>query len=206
MNIPRDNNAEMTTGLVRVARIFSNVVSPPVMFAVLGLAVAWKELPFWEGLLWAAVYGFWVSLMPILLVAYMLRTGRLSDLHMTNTSERRLPYLASVIGSLIALAIIQLFNGPDLLRCLAIFSTLELATLAIITNFWLISIHAASIASLTIISGLVFGWWTSILLLPLVVTVCWVRLYLRRHNVQQVVAGLALGVITVWGLIQIGCF
>ncbi len=206
MNTPRDNTAEMTTGLVRVARIFSNVVSPSVMFAVIGLAVAWKELPFWEGLLWAAVYGFWVSLMPILLVVYMLRTGRISDLHMSNTRERRLPYLASVIGSLIALAIIQLFNGPDLLRCLAIFSTLELAALAVITNFWLISIHATSIASVTIISGLVFGWWTLILLLPLVVTVCWVRLYLRRHNVQQVVAGLALGVITVWVLIQIGCF
>ena len=91
MNTPRDGNAEMTTGFVRVARIFSTVVSPPVMFAVLGLAVAWKELPFWEGLLWAAVYGFWVSLMPILVVAYMLRIGRISDLHMSNTKERRIP-------------------------------------------------------------------------------------------------------------------
>lgn len=206
MNTPRDNNAETTTGLVRVARVFSNVVSPPVMFAVLGLALSLKELPPWEGLLWAAVYGFWVSLMPILLVAYMLKTGRISDLHMSNTRERRLPYLASVLGALVALAIIQLFDGPALLRCLAIFSTLELASLAVITNFWLISIHATAIASVTIISGLVYGWWTVLLLLPLVVTVCSVRLYLRRHNVQQVVAGLALGVITVWLLIQIGCF
>lgn len=206
MSTPRDNSAEMTTGLVRVARTFSNVVSPPVMFAVMGLALAWKELPFWEGLLWAAVYGFWVSLMPILLVAYMLRTGRISDLHMSNTRERRLPYLASVLGALIALAIIQLFDGPSLLRCLAIFGTLELAVLAVITNFWLISIHSTSIASVTIISGLVFGWWSLLLLLPLVVTVCWVRLYLRRHDVPQVAAGLALGVITVWTLVQIGCF
>lgn len=206
MNSPRDSNAETTTGLVRVARIFSTVVSPPVMFAVMGLAVAWKELPFWEGLLWAAVYGFWVSLMPILLVAYMLRTGRISDLHMSNIRERRIPYLASVVGALVASVIIQLFDGPDLLRCLAVFSTLELAALAVITNFWLISIHATGIASLTIISGLVFGWWTLILLLPMVVTVCAVRLYLRRHTVQQVLAGLALGVITVWALVLIGCF
>jgi membrane-associated phospholipid phosphatase len=206
MNTPRDNNAEMTTGFVRVARMFSNVVSPPVMFAILGLAVSWKELPFWEGLLWAAVYGFWVSLMPILLVAYLLRIGRISDLHMSNTSERRIPYFASVVGSLVALAIIQFFDGPELLRCLAIFSTLVLAALAIITNYWLISIHAASIASVTIISGLVFGWWTLILLLPLVIIVCMVRLYLRRHNLQQVLAGLALGVITVWALVLIGCF
>jgi membrane-associated phospholipid phosphatase len=203
---PRDSNAETTMGFVRVARIFSTVVSPPVMFAVLGLAVAWKQLPFWEGLLWAAVYGFWVSLMPILVVAYMLRIGRISDLHMSNTKERRIPYLASVLGALVALAIIQLFDGPDLLRCLAIFSTLELAILAVITNYWLISIHAAGIASVTIISGLVFGWWTLIVLLPLVFIVCGVRLYLRRHNLQQVLAGLTLGVVTVWLLVQIGCF
>jgi membrane-associated phospholipid phosphatase len=176
------------------------------MFALLGLAISWKELPFWEGLFWAAVYGFWVSLMPSLVVAYLLKTGRISDLHMSNVRDRRIPYTASVIGSLIALAIIHLFNGPELLRCLAIFSVVELAALAIITNFWLISIHATAIASVTIISGLVFGWWTLLLLLPVVAAVCWVRLYLRRHTVQQVVAGLALGVATVGLLLQFGCF
>ena len=194
------------TSLVRLARVFSNVVSPPVMFALMGLAITWSVLPFWEGLFWAAVYGFWVSLMPMLVVAYMLKTGRISDLHMSNTRERRIPYLTSVLGSLIASAIIHFFEGPELLRCLAIFSTLELAALALITNFWLISIHASAIAAVTMISGLVFGWWTLILLLPVVVIVCWVRLYLRRHTFQQVVAGLSLGVITVWLLVPIGCF
>lgn len=196
----------MRTGSVRAARIFSNVVSPPVMFSLIGLTLAWKELSFWEGLAWAFIYAFWVTMVPSLFVAFLLKTGRLSDLHMSSIRERRLPYLTSVVGSLIALAVIQVFDGPELLRCLAIFSTLVLAFLAIISNFWLISIHATSIAAVTVICGMVFGWWTLILLLPIAVTICWVRLYLRRHNVQQVVAGLALGVSTVWLVVQIGCF
>ena len=205
MNIPRDQ-AGGTQGLVKAARIFSTVISPPVMFAVLGLALAWEELPFWEGLLWAAVYGICVSLLPSLLVGYLLRTGRISDLHMTSTRERRIPYLASIAGSLVALGIIQLFDGPYLLHCLALFSAVELTILGIITNFWLISIHATSITAVTLISGLVFGWWAAVFLVPLAVLVCFVRLYLRRHNVQQVVAGIGLGFITVWLMVQIGCF
>ena len=76
-----------------------------IIFAGLGLALSWYELPFWQGLIWAAVYGFWVSLMPILFVAYRLRMGKISDLHMNTTQERRLPYVVSVTGALIALAI-----------------------------------------------------------------------------------------------------
>ena len=192
--------------MVRAARMFSNIISPPVIFALMGLALAMYELPFWEGLLWAAVYGFWVSLVPSLLVGYLLKTGRISDLHMSNTRERRLPYVTSVIGSVIALVVILLFDGPELMRCLAIFSIIELAALGIITNFWLISIHATAMASATVICGIVFGWWTLIILVPFTAVVCFVRLFLRRHDVVQIAAGLALGTGTVILLVQLGCF
>jgi membrane-associated phospholipid phosphatase len=172
----------------------------------MGMALAWYELPFWEGLMWAAVYGVWVSLLPSLFVGYLLKTGRISDLHMSNIKERRLPYIASIAGAVIALAIIHIFDGPELLRCLAIFSIIELTALGIITSYWLISIHATSMAAATVICGLVFGWWTLILLLPLTLIVCLVRLYLRRHDLVQVLAGLALGVGTVLLTVLIGCF
>ena len=205
MRIPRDT-AGNTKGLVQAARTISNIISPPVIFAVMGLALALYELPSWEGLLWAAVYGFWVSLVPSLLVGYLLKTGRISDLHMSNTKERRWPYVTSVIGSIIALFFIQLFDGPELLRCLAIFSIIELTALGIITNFWLISIHATAMAAATVISGLVFGWWTLIILVPLTAAVCLIRLYLRRHDIVQVAAGLILGISTVLILVLLGCF
>ena len=206
MNQFRDHNAASTIGWVRVARRFSNVVSPPVIFAVLALALAWYELPFWEGLMWAAIYGFWVSLAPILFVVYLLHTSRISDLHMNTSEERRWPYIASVLGAIIALVFILLFDGPELLRCLAIFCIIELAALAIITNFWMISIHATSISAATVIVGLVFGLLPALLLIPIILLVCWVRLYLRRHNWAQVIAGLTLGVLSVYTVTLFGCF
>lgn len=203
---PRDHSAASTVGGVRVARIFSNVISPPVIFASLGLALAWKELPFWPGLFWAAVYGFWVSLMPILVVVYMLKTGRISDLHMSQTRERRLPYFVSVLGAVIAYVIIRVFDGPSLLLCLALLSILSLGMLAIITTFWLISIHATSIAAADTIALIVFGPGAALLVLPVVVVVSWVRLYLRRHTPAQVFAGLGLGVVSVLVVALLGCF
>ncbi len=206
MTTPKDHSAESTIGSVRTARIFSNIISPPVMFAGLGLTLSWRDLPFWPGLLWAAIFGFWVSLMPILFVVYRLRAGKISDLHMNTTQERRLPYLVSVFGALVALTIVRLFDGPDLLLCLSVFSVIELSILGLINDFWKISIHAASISATAVIVGLVYGLGVGLLLLPLVLLVTWLRLYLRRHTVTQVGAGLALGVTAPLLLTQFGCF
>ena len=182
------------------------MVSPPVIFAILALALSWHELGFRDGLLWAAVYGFWVSLAPILFVLYLLKTGHIADLHMNTSKERRWPYVASVLGAVVALLFLLIFEGPELLRCLAIFSIIELAALSIITNFWMISIHTTSISAATMIVGLVFGLLPALLLLPLVIIVSWVRLYLRRHTWAQVIAGLTLGVVSVYATTLFGCF
>ncbi|UCG24213.1 MAG: phosphatase PAP2 family protein, partial [Chloroflexota bacterium] len=117
-----------------------------------------------------------------------------------------LPYLMSVAGSLVALLITALFQGPQLLICLSLFSAVELGILGIINDFWKISIHATSIAAASVIVGLVYGPLAGLLLLPLVLVVCWVRLYLHRHTVAQVIAGLALGIATPLVMVQFGCF
>ena len=206
MTKPRDHHAGDRVGMVRLARLLSNVISPPVMFACLGLALAWRERPFWSGLAWAAVYGFFVSLAPILFVLYLLRTGRVVELHMSNTNERHLPYLVATLGSLLTLALVLLLQGPSLLRCLAVFNTVTLVAIGIINTRWLISFHLAAATALWLIVALVFGRPAGLALLPLVLLVLWLRLYLRRHTVAQVLAGMALGVGVVYTLALLGCF
>lgn len=176
------------------------------MFALLALALAWRELPFWSGLLWAAVYGFFVSLAPILFVLYLLRTGRIVELHMSNTRERHLPYLVATTGSLVVLILLLLFDGPSLLRCLAFFNILVLALLGMINTRWLISFHTTAATAFVAVMGLVFGLWVALLLLPVLVLLVVVRLYLKRHTVAQIVGGLLLGAGAVWALARIGCF
>ena len=206
MNTPLDEQAENRTGRVKTARLFSNIVSPPVMFALLGLAIALAERPLPEALAWAAIYGFFVSLLPILVVLYLLKTGRITELHMTNTSERHIPYMTAVLSAGIAFLLITMLDGPETLRCLTIFNMLELVALGIINIFWLISIHATGIMATMLIVGLVFGWVYSLIVLPFVLLVCGVRLYLKRHTPSQIIGGLLLGIITVWIMTLIGCF
>lgn len=207
MDKPKDHHIENRTGAVQAARLFSNIISPPVMFAILGLAAAVSVLPFRDGFIWALVYGFFVSLAPILLVLYLLKTGRITELHMSNTSERHIPYISAVIFSAIAYLILHLNNGPELLMQLTVFNMIELATLGVINIFWLISIHATGIMATLVLVGLIFGWVPALLIVgPFVIAVCWVRLYLKRHTPGQIIAGLLLGAVNVFALSLMGYF
>lgn len=203
---PRDLFAADRVGGIRLARLFSNIVSPPVMFAVIGLVLALRELPFWPAVVWAAVYGFFVSLTPILFVLYLLRSGRILELHMSNTAERHLPYLIAVLSSLIVLGLILLLDGPRLLRCLALFNIVTLIILGVINARWLVSFHATAAMAMTTIMGLVFGVTTGAALLPVVGLVAAVRLYLRRHTVAQIAGGMVVGFLSVWSVTFVGCF
>lgn len=205
MNIPRDRQIENRIGFVRFARIFSNVVSPPVMFAILGIAFALKERPFWPAIGWAAVYGLLSSLGPIIIVLIMLKTGRISELHMSNTSERHLAYIAGVMFAATAFGIISWQDGPPLLQCLALFNVIELTALGLINIGWLISLHSTGIMATLVLVGLVFGWTASLIVVPFVIAVCWVRLFLKRHTPAQVAAGLVLGAVSAFSLQLMGC-
>lgn len=206
MSRPRDHHAADRVGPVRLARLFSNIVSPPVMFAVLGLALALHVLAPGPALLWAAVYGFYVSLTPILFVLYLLRTGRIVELHMSDTRERHLPYLVAALGSLLVIALLLLFNGPELLVCLSLFNLVTIFAVGIVNTRWLISFHAAAAMAMDIIVALVFGPLAAVALAPLVGLIVAVRLYLRRHTLGQLIGGLFLGASSVLLLRQLGCF
>jgi len=206
MTIPLDQQEQNRKGLVRIARLFSNIVSPPVIFAVLGLALSFQALPLTEALIWAAINGFVLSLLPILFVLWLLRTGRIGELHMSNTDERHLPYFVAVVCGVLMYGIVAIFDGPQMLQCLALFDILALSALGIINTRWLISFHATAISAAWAIIGLVFGWTASLLVLPFVIAVIVVRLYLKRHSPAQIIAGLVLGVFSVWCLTWLGCF
>lgn len=206
MHRPRDHHAADRVGPVGIARVISNIVSPPVMFAVLGLVLAWRVSPPVQALAWAAVYGFFVSLAPILFVLYLLRTERIAELHMSDTRERHLPYLVAILGSLSVIALLRLFEGPPLLVCLSFFNLLTLTAIGLINLRWLISFHAAAVMAMDTIVTLVFGTFAGLALSPLVALVVGVRLYLRRHTVGQILAGLLLGAGSVLLLQRLGCF
>jgi membrane-associated phospholipid phosphatase len=206
MSEPRDTHEADRVGMVRAARTLSNIISPPIMFAFTGLALGVHERPIWPGLAWGFVYSLLIALTPMLVVVYLLQTGRISDIHMSATHERHIPYLIAVISSAVAYVILVLFDGPMELRCLAVLSFMILGTLGLINTRWLISIHATAAASTWLILSLIFGWVVSLILLPFLILICLARLYLKRHTPAQVLAGVALGVSGVLIMRLFGCF
>ncbi len=206
MTVPRDTHKADRIGKVRVARTLSNIISPPIMFAATGIALGIHERPFWPGLAWGLVYGVLVALTPLFVILYLMRIGRIGELHMSVTNERHVPYLSAVISGIVAYLLLVRFDGPESLRCLTILSVGTLGALGLINTQWLISIHATAAAVTWLIATLVFGWVVGLILLPLLILICLIRLYLKRHTPAQVLAGVALGLAAVLLMRAMGCF
>ncbi len=192
----------------KIAHILSDLISPPVVAAVLGFLVAWQEKPFWTGAGHAFVYAFWMCLVPLGVVIFLAKTGRIHDLHMSNSpEERRIPYLIGVACALVASLVFTFWLDSPLLRTLAVSNIIVLAVLGLINNHWLISSHSASIMLAAVFGVYVFGpqaWWWWISGTLLVGLVVWARWLLRKHNPSQLVAGLVVGALSVILLASFG--
>jgi hypothetical protein len=154
--------------------------------------------------MWAVLYGLLVSLLPLGIVLYMLKTGRISDLHIHNRDERHIPYLITFVGTVIAFIVTHVFGGSQLLRSLLVCNIVGLAFLGFINVRWLISNHTASIMLAAVFSGFVFGRTASVALTPVVGLTFLARLVLRRHTIAQLVAGLLVGAAPVLVLANLG--
>lgn len=206
MTTPLDTHKADRVGKVRVARVLSDVISPPTMFAAMGFALAIRERPGWAGFGWGLFYGLLTALLPILFVLFLLKTGRIGDLHMSRTQERHLPYIVAIAAAVLALLCVAIFDGPDSMQCLAAANIVVLTFLGLINTRWLISIHTSAASATWMIAASVYGMTVGLLLLPLVGLIVWARLYLKRHTPAQVLAGLALGLSTILVFRQAGCF
>jgi membrane-associated phospholipid phosphatase len=176
------------------AKIFSNVFSPPAVSAAMGLMASWHDQSFWPGLLRALIYGFLISLIPLALVIYLVRTGRVNDLHMSLSSrDRRIPYLVGFIGAVAACLLFALWGGSPLLTALAACNVVGLGALGLINNRWLISNHTASAMMVASFGVYIYGAGAVIWSLPLISLVWWSRWLLRKHTPAQLAAGLLVG-------------
>lgn len=192
---PRDTTT--SSGLVGAARLFSNIVSPPVMFIAVGLAAAFSAGINAAAVRWAILYVSCIALLPLLYILYGLRTGRILDVSMAR-DERHLPYLIGFVGALLAWLAMRAGGAPDQLRCVTLFTVLGLGSLGLINTAWQISHHAASSTGMTLLLGAMYGPGVGWALVPLVLLVWAARIYLRRHTPAQVAAGALVSVIMVW--------
>ncbi len=179
-----------------LARILSTIFNPFLtalaLFVILADIGSRGTLDFWRLLF---VSTFFTSIGPMLYVFWLYANDRISDLDMSVRAEREMVFSAFVIFDLLGAAVLWLVHAPRLMIAAMLGYLVSTLTVQYITRYWKISTHAlgitAPLAALTLIYGrqpLPF-----MILIPMV---CWARVYLKAHSILQVLAGVALAIVT----------
>jgi membrane-associated phospholipid phosphatase len=186
--------------LEMVSFIISTLFSPLFVACVFFLIVAAVDIrdiqTFWHQLV---IIIFFIAILPVVYILLLLEQGKISSLQLDSHADRKKPFMFAAISSLIGLIIIYLLGAPKAFLAMDLAFTLNVLIIAIVTQWWKISIHSAVIAAIVILSIILFGkayWVLSIIW----ILVAWARVYRKRHTIAQVLAG-ALVAIATTGLV-----
>ena len=192
-----------------LARILSTIFNPFLtalaLFVILAHIGAQDTLDFWRLLF---VSTFFTSLGPMLYVFWLYATDRISDLEMSLRGQRELVFGAFVVFDFLGVAALWLLHAPKLMIAAMLGYFVSTLVVQYITRYWKISTHAIGITAPLVALTLLYGR-QPLPFLVLVPMVCWARVYLKAHTIGQVLAGVALAVVTTgffFSLFHIGLF
>lgn len=187
----------------RLARWISILFDSSVLSIPIFLAFGWIDAGT-IGLGWAILILIIVTGIPLAYLVIGLRYGWVSDMEMTQRSERPRFILISLSSDVLALLVLLFLHGPHLLSVIVLTYFCLAITMLTISRFWKISLHMAGVGGFSTALLYVFGipmLWV-FLSLPLV---AWARLHRRKHTLAQLVIGAIAGIlvaILTFGLIR----
>jgi hypothetical protein len=191
---------------IRFARVYSDIFSPPSVYAIFAFILAWSEFPFWKGTLQAVIFGSLTSLAPLIYLIVQIKLGKLDDIHISTSGQRKIPYILGVAGAVTAYVVLRWVGSSPLFLTFIIAVIIGLCVLGIINQRWLISAHSASISAVTAFSWFAFDWTVALVLSPLIISTVLIRYYLKRHSIGELISGTLLGIFVVSGLALLGLF
>ena len=176
----------------RIAELVSAATRLPLMavplFLVVGAASAGVA-----GLFWALLCLFLTSGLSLLYLAYLVRTGRVSDPGKISQGERAGPLWVVAGLHAGAFALVSLLGAPAPLRAILLSYALATLAFALLTPVAKISLHAAGAAGTLVCLAAVFGSWGLFASAPLLPLVWWARTRLGRHTRQELALGALVG-------------
>ncbi len=176
-----------------MARYSSNIFVPPsftfLTFVYVALCKVDNAFAFYT-----IVQGLILGLMlPVFFFLLIKNKGIVSDIDATIKEERIFPYLFGVGLSGAGILINWLLDYNTLVVIWFIYLVTMISLLAI-NRSWKISAHAMGVS---IPMGVLihFEEVTSMYYIPMILLICWSRIYLKKHTTTQVVAGSFLGLL-----------
>jgi membrane-associated phospholipid phosphatase len=131
------------------------------------------------------------TLIPGFYVLWLMETEKIRDIHMADLNERKVPFLITGISSVIGALLLMYLHAARPVIVIAVAYATNALAVALITQYWKISIHMAMLSSIITVTVIIFGpvWaWAYFLLILL----GWSRVHRKKHTVLQVTAGAAL--------------
>ena len=177
----------------RMAYLVSDLLCPPITVLMsIGLLIGAIAHP--QAWAWGVIIVLLVVGVPVVYVAWKVRTGDISDFHIPIRSQRIRPMLLSLACLFLALLIMLGGGAPKQLISIICSGILLTASIFVITLRWKISAHTTAITSLAFLLVYFGGpiWLAALISIPLV---GWARVRICRHTSMQAFAGVCLGVV-----------
>jgi membrane-associated phospholipid phosphatase len=190
------------SGSDRVALLVSTAGSPFLTPLYTACVVIWplaedqSQFLVWGGLI--AVFFIGVGLAFVLV--QVLR-GKISDVHVSQQSQRHMPFTVAVSSSAVGALGLWWVGAPWTLVALGSSFAVQGLVFGLLTVYKKISMHVAVTASCLTALVLLFGW-IAVPLIGFLPIQAWARVYRGRHTPGQVIAGAVLApVLTILTLI-----
>ncbi len=187
--------AETPYELMRqMAQLISQIGSPPLITLTGAAFLFYKASLSWLPFM---AFVFFSVLLPLGFVVWLLQKGVIGDMHMKHQCDRIKPLIATCLCNAVGLVLISLFNNAVGLVQFAQVQCVIAILFLIITPWFKISLHSASAA---ILFALAVQWTPYVLsAMMMLMSICWSRIFLKRHTPLQVFAGCVLGGLTYFG-------
>lgn len=195
------------------AHLISDIFSPLLMPTYVMLTAMWLTRLHYLPLgirIWATA-GITVicAIIPLVVIAMLMRRGKVSDMSISNPRQRTVPYCTAIICYLGAVVYLYVLNAPVWLSIFFVAASIASIISLVITRWWKISAHTGGTGGLAAfifwlgIDGYIehapLVWISAAVLL--VGLMVWARLYLRHHTLAQTAAGAALSATIVYSLL-----
>jgi len=143
---------------------------------------------------WVLTFLIFGTIIPGFYVLWLIEAGKIHDIHIPDLKERRIPFLIAGISSIIGAILLMYLGAAKPVIVMAVTYALNALVVAMITQYWKISIHMTMLTSIITVAVIIFGFscvWFYFLLVPL----AWSRVHRKKHTILQVTLGAVLAFI-----------
>ena len=126
---------------------------------------------------------------------FLKKNNLISDLDASEKEERLIPMAFGALFFFLGFVTLRMLNAQLLIQGIMFCGMINVILAWLITNYWKISIHAITLSS-SITIFWIFGYQNVLIIILILFTLIIGRLLAQAHDLNQIMAGIFLGIIS----------